>query len=339
MSILLEAQMRAEPTLLLNRSDVEQLCTLRECVDAVEKVFRLQGEDKIPPTGILGMKTRDGGLHVKTAILTADKNYIVTKLNTNFSQNRIRFGLPTIQGVIVLFNATNGRPLALLDSIDITIKRTAAATAVAAKYLARKNSYTATICGCGEQGRAQLRALLLVLPLARIYAFDVDQNAAERFARELSDELKVDIKAVHTLPSAIQKSDVVVTCTTAREFFIHKPEVAPGTFIAAVGADDSQKQEIDPALMASTKVVADSLEQVCTIGDTHHAIAKHLMSEEDVYAELSEIVAGKKPGRTHDAEIIVFDSTGVAIEDAVAATIVYEKALNENIATQFEFAA
>jgi len=331
--------MQTEPTLLLNRSDVEQLCTLRECVDAVEKVFRWQGEGKLPPPGILGLKTRDGGLHVKTAILTADKSYIVAKLNTNFPENRTRFGLPTIQGVIVLSNAANGRPLALLDSIDITIKRTAAATAVAAKYLARQNSRTVTICGCGEQGRAQLRALLLVLPLTKVYAFDIDQNASARFAGELSDELEIDVQAVRALRSAIQSSDVVVTCTTAREFFIHRADVAPGTFVAAIGADDAHKQEIDPALMASAKVAADSLEQCCAIGDTHHAIAKHLMSKEDVYAELAEIVAGKESGRTHEAEIIVFDSTGVAIEDAVAAAIVYEKARAGAIGSQFEFAA
>ena len=331
--------MQAESTLLLKRSDVEQLCTLRECIDAVEKVFCLQGDGKIPPPGILGMKTRDWGLHVKTAVLTAEENYIVAKLNTNFAENRRRFGLPTIQGVIVLSNAANGRTLALLDSIDITIKRTAAATAVAAKYLARKDSSIATICGCGEQGRTQLRALLLVLPVAKVYVFDVDQNASGRFANELAPELNVDIEAVHALPPAIRSSAVVVTCTTAREFFVHKADVTSGTFIAAVGADDSHKQEIDPALMASTKIVADSLEQVCTIGDTHHAIARHLMSKEDVYAELSEIVAGKKPGRIHDAEIIVFDSTGVAIEDAIAASMVYGKARTANIGTQFDFAA
>jgi alanine dehydrogenase len=331
--------MRTEPTLLLNRSDVEQLCTLRECVDAVEKIFRWQGEGRLPPHGILGMKTRDGGLHVKAAILSGESNYVVAKLNTNFPENRTRFALPTIQGVIVLAGADDGRPLALLDSIDITIKRTAAATAVAAKYLARKNSSIATICGCGEQGRAQLRALLLVLPLAKVYAFDLDQNASTRFAGELAERLKIDIEAVRSLPSAIRSSDVVVTCTTAREFFVRKADVAAGAFVAAVGADDSHKQEIDPALMASAKVVADSLEQCCSIGDTHHAIAKHLMSKEDVYGELSEIVAGKKPGRTHDAEIIIFDSTGVAIEDAVTAAVVYEKARVAKIGTQFEFAA
>jgi alanine dehydrogenase len=331
--------MERERALLFNRSDVQELLSLDECIAAVEKVFRRQGEGKIPPSGILGVRTQSGGLHVKTACLSGAKNYIVAKLNTNFPQNYARFGLPTIQGVIALYDADNGRLLAVLDSIEITLRRTAAATAVAAKYLARKNSAVATICGCGGQGRAQVRALSLMLPLKKVYAFDLDPNASLRFAAQLSRELNIDVEPVRTVPSVIRTSDVVVTCTPAKEFFVHKKDVAPGTFIAAVGADDSHKNEIDPAVLASAKVVGDSLEQVCSIGDTHHAIAKGLMRKQDVHAELAEVVADKKAGRTSEAEIIVFDSTGVAIEDAAAAAIVYEKALTIGVGNHFEFAA
>ena len=188
--------METKSTLLLNRTDVQELLSLDECIAAVEKVFRRQGEGKIPPSGILGVRTQSGGLHVKTACLSGAKNYIVAKLNTNFAQNYARFGLPTIQGVIVLYDADNGRLLAVLDSIEITLKRTAAATAVAAKYLARKNSAVATICGCGEQGRAQVRALSLMFPLRKVYAFDIDSNASLRLAAQLSRELKIDIEPV-----------------------------------------------------------------------------------------------------------------------------------------------
>jgi alanine dehydrogenase len=331
--------MQFEGTLLLRRSDVDRLLSLRDCIDAVEKIFRLQGEGKVPAPGILGVKSTGGGLHVKAGLLPNSKNYLVAKLNANFPGNNAQFGLPTIQGVIVVFDAENGVPLAILDSIDITIKRTAAASAVAAKYLARKESSVATICGCGQQGRAQLRAVLLVLPLTKIYAFDVNERAAINFRNELSPELKVDIELVCDLPSAIQKSDVCITCTTANESFVCKEDVRPGTFVEAVGADDGHKQEIDSALIASAKVVADSLEQSCAIGDVHHAIAHGLMRKEDVYAELCEIVAGQKAGRANDDEIIVFDSTGVAIEDAVAAVAVYERALANGIGTNFDFAA
>src|SRR5262249_57455237 len=134
----------------------QSLLTLAECVDAVENVFRQQGEGKIPPSGVLGVRMQSGGLHVKTARLTTAKNYIVAKLNTNFPQNRACFSLPTIQGVIVLYDADNGRLRAILDSMEITRTRTAAATAVAARYLARKNSSVATICGSGDQSRAHL---------------------------------------------------------------------------------------------------------------------------------------------------------------------------------------
>lgn len=331
--------MQTESTLLVARSDVERLLTLPECIDAVEEAFRLQGEGKIPATGILGMRTRGGGLHVKTAIMTTNKNYLVAKLNTNFPSNGASFGLPTIQGVIFIADATNGSPLALLDSIDITIKRTAAATAVGAKYLARKNSSVAAICGCGVQGKAQIRAVNSILSLEKVYVFDLNESLATNLATELSRELKINIEPVRNLPGAIRNSDVVVTCTPATEFVVHKEDVAPGTFIAAVGADDADKQEIEPALMASAKIIADSREQSCTIGDTHHAIAKRLMSREDVYGELSEVVAGQKPGRISDDEIIVFDSTGIAIEDAVAAVAVYEKARTSDVGTYFEFAA
>jgi alanine dehydrogenase len=330
--------MQFEGMLLLRRSDIEGLLSLRDCIAAVENVFRLQGQGKVPPPRILGVRAPDGGLHVKAGLLPGETNYLVAKLNANFPGNNAHFGLPTIQGMIAVFDAKNGVPLAILDSIDITLKRTAAASAVAAKYLARKDSSVATICGCGEQGRAQLRAVLLVLPLTKIYAFDVNERAALDFRNELSPRLKIDIEPVHHLESAMQKSDVCITCTTANEFFVRKGDVRPGTFIAAVGADAERKQEIDSALIASAKVVADSLDQSCAIGDVHHAIAHGLMRKEDVYAELCEIVTGQKIGRGADDEIIVFDSTGVAIEDAIAAAAVYETALANGIGSDFDFA-
>ena len=331
--------MKSEPAFLLSRSEVARLLTIPECIDAVENMFRLLGEGKLPPPGVLGIRSKQGGLHIKAGLLPGERAYIVAKLNTNFPRNRAEHNLPTIQGVIVVCDAEDGRPLAVLDSIDITIKRTAAASAVAARYLARPDSSVATLCGCGQQAAAQLRALSTMLPLKKIYAFDSDLRSAENFAEIQAKKFGIAIEPVTDLRSALQGSDLCVTCTVASEFFIKHEEVRPGTFIAAVGADDSHKQEIDPALMASAKVVADQLDQSCTIGDTHHAIAAGLMRKEDVHAELAEIVAGQKSGRTNTQEITIFDSTGIALEDAVAAVAVYEKACRHGIATRFDFAA
>jgi alanine dehydrogenase len=330
--------MKPEPTLLLSRSEVSQLLTMPECIAAVEKMFRLLGEGKLPAPGILGIKAEHGGLHIKAGMLPGDRSYIVAKLNTNYPRNPSQHSLPTIQGVIVVCDGANGRPLAVMDSIDITIKRTAAASAVAAKYLARADSSVATLCGCGQQAAAQLRAICEVLALTKIYAFDSDPAAADRFATTFGTELGVTIEPAADLSAALGQSDVCITCTTATTFFVRKEDIRPGTFIAAVGADDSHKQEIDPALIASAKVVADSLDQSCTIGDTHHAIAAGLLRKEDVHAELAEIVAGNKTGRTSDEEISIFDSTGIALEDAVAAVAVYGKARADDSASEFNFA-
>lgn len=331
--------MNSSAALLLSRSEVDQLLSMADCIDAVEKMFRQLGEGKLPPPGILGIKSERGGLHIKAALLPGERDYIVAKLNTNFPRNRAEHDLPTIQGLIMLCDGGNGRPLAILDSIDITIKRTAAASAVAAKYLARPDSSVATICGCGQQATAQLRAICAVLSLKKIHAFDSDLAAAENFAVTLKKELGIQIEPTRNLPAALRDSDVCITCTTATEFIVPKSAIAPGTFIAAVGADDSHKQEIDPELVASAKIVADNLEQSCTIGDTHHAIARGLMSRENVYAELSDIVAGKRPGRNNDKEIIIFDSTGIALEDAVAAVAVFERSSGRGIGSRLDFAA
>ena len=324
-------------TLLLTRPDISALLTLDECIVAVEDAFRHHGEGRSPAPKVLGMPARDGGFHIKAALLSSSPPYFAAKLNGNFFYNAQRFAMPNIQGLIVLCDATNGYPLAVMDSIEITILRTGAATAVAAKHLARPDSRVATICGCGNQGRIQLRALCTVLALEHVYAFDVDEAKARRFADELSRELELAIEVVGQPASAVPKSDVCVTCTPAKRYFIHKEHVAPGTFLAAVGADNERKQELDPQLFVFNKVVADVLDQCAEIGDLHHAIAQGLVQPSNVYAELGELAAGRKPGRTAREEITIFDSTGTALQDAAAAAVVYERAVKQERGSRFCF--
>lgn len=153
---------------------------------------------------------------------------------------------------------------------------------------------------------------------------------SRRFAENLSGKLEIEITAVDDLAKAALASDVCVTCTTARKYFLRREHISPGTFIAAVGADSEEKQELEPALLSDGKIVADILEQSAAIGELHHALKDGCVSRGDVYAELGEIVAGKKPGRTNEDEIIVFDSTGMALQDVVSAAIVYERALESD---------
>ncbi len=329
--------MKTEGTLLLKRHEIAQLLNLDECITVVEQAFKLHGEKKTTPPGILGMHAHDGGFHLKAGFLEEGKSYFVAKMNANFPQNTQRFGLPTIQGVIILSDGENGYPLALMDSIEITIQRTGAATAVAAKYLARSDARIVTICGCGNQGRIQLRALLRVRPLKQAFVFDQDERQARLLADEFSDDLRIEPISREQLSTCARKSDICVTCTPSRQYFLHREFIAPGTFVAAVGADSEEKQELDPALFISNKIVVDVLQQCAAIGDLHHAVQKGLIQTSDVHAELGQVVAGKKPGRIADDEIIVFDSTGMALQDAAAAVLVYKKAASAGIGLSFDF--
>src|SRR5262249_50233393 len=187
-------------------------------------------------------------------------------------------------------DADDGRPLAVMDSIEVTIRRTAAATAVAARRLARPDARAATICGCGTQGRAQLQALVRVMPLERAFAFDVAAAAARAFAAEMSAELGIAVEPVASPAAGLAESRVCVTCTPARKAFLMRDDVRPGTFVAAVGADNHEKQELDPALMAAGLVVTDVTEQCATIGDLHHALEAGAMARDGVHAELAEVV-------------------------------------------------
>ena len=267
-------------TLVLRRDDVRRLLDLQECISAVERAFQRHAAGESIPPGVLGAHVDGGSFHVKTAGMlgagSGERPVFAAKINANFPGNPDRNGLPTIQGVVALFDAIDGRLLALLDSIEITSVRTAAATAVAAKYLARTDAAIVTICGCGEQGRNQLRALTSVRSVRRAMAFDLNAERAEAFARQMSEELGIEVTPVRELGRATLHSDIWVTCTPSRRWFLGREHVVPGTFIAAVGADNPEKQEIEPQLLATSTVVADVLEQCALIGDLHHAIDANL---------------------------------------------------------------
>jgi alanine dehydrogenase len=311
--------------LVLTRSDVESLLDPDNCLTAVEEAFRQYGAGEVSSPGALGVRAPGGGFHIKAGILGGKTSLFAAKVNGNFFENE-KHGLPRIQGVIIVSDAETGTPLAVMDSVAITRLRTAAATAVAAKRLARAGSEVVTICGCGVQGRAQLRAVARVLPIKTVFCFDEKEEHALHFARELAPELGLPVTAARDLRSATQASDVVVTCTPSKRPVLFFGFLKPGTFLSAIGADSEEKQELDPALMAAATIVTDVTEQCAAFGDLHHALQSGLVTRADVYAELGEIVAGRKPGRRSAEEIIVFDSTGTALQDVAAAAVVYERA-------------
>jgi ornithine cyclodeaminase/alanine dehydrogenase-like protein (mu-crystallin family) len=325
----------------IGRHQLARLMSLDDYFDAVQDAFRACANGRTTQPMPLHIAVESGGFHAKGAYVHLRRGYAAVKVNSNFPGNPAR-GLPTIQGAVLLYDAADGRLLAILDSNEITSKRTAAASALAASHLAREDAGTIAICGCGEQGRAQLAAISRVRRLEHAHAWDRDAEKARRFADEMSLALGMEVFEVSKLEDATLRCDIIVTATTSPAPFLTRECVSPGTFVAAVGADNPHKAELHPDLMLHAKVVVDTLEQAATMGDLHQLASRPeaALGRAEfggpitcpcdgpaalIHAELADIVAGRKPGRTSDEEITVFDSTGLAIEDVASAAFAYER--------------
>lgn len=329
--------MKPRGTLLLSRLDLLRLLDADTYIEVVEIALRVYATGRTRAPGLLHVDVDDGEFHIKAGGLDLDRPYFALKANGGFFGNGKRFGMPPVQGVILLCHAESGYPLALMDSTEITLGRTGATTAIAARHLARADARVATICGCGNQGGVQLRFLARVLPIESAYVFDIDEEKARRFAAALSAELGIRVTATPTLREAVRRSDVCITCTPSREPFLRLEDVPPGMFIAAVGADSPEKRELDPRILEASKVVTDLTRQCASVGEVRHALAAGRLSLDDIHAELSDIVTARRPGRTSDDEIIVFDATGTALQDTAAAATAYTRAIATETGTYFDF--
>lgn len=305
--------------LIITRRDIRRVMGPADYLAAVEIAFRAAAMGKAHSPMPMEVPRTRGVFHAKGASLWLERDYVAVKVNGNFPGNPDELGLPTIQGAILLADGSNGSLLAIIDSIEVSIQRTAAASASAARLLARRDSSTLLVCGCGEQGRAHVEALRHVLPLERCLLWDRDPDRAGSLAAELGAEVASDPA------SAARSADVIVTCTPSSDPFLDEEMVRAGTFIAAVGTDKPGKGEIAPALMAAATVVTDVTAQCVVMGDLSNAIAAGAMTAAEVHAELGQLLAGEKIGRTSPDEIIVFDSTGTGLQDVAAAAAIFER--------------
>jgi ornithine cyclodeaminase/alanine dehydrogenase-like protein (mu-crystallin family) len=263
--------------------------------------------------------------HIKSAQRSGSPALAAIKVNGNFPENVGRRQLPTIQGFVALLDAECGCVLALMDSIELTARRTAAATALAAQYLARPESRTLAMIGCGVQAAYHVEALLDVAPIDSVAFCDLRDEAAEAFARRMQ-ALGLRSHRTGDVRKAVGGADIVVTATTSTRPLLGLADVGPGTFVAGVGADNPSKHELAPDLLEASRVMVDSLAQAATMGDLHHAIEAGAMRAGDVHGELAQLAAGQVSGRAHEDERWVFDSTGLSIQDLAAAVMLYERA-------------
>lgn len=324
-------------TLLLSKSDIKKLITLEEAIPAIEQVFLAYSSNEIQLCPIVHADVAMGEFHIKAGGYKKGLlPYFTTKINGGFFSNATSQNLPNILGLIVLNSTRNGFPLAVLESSTITSMRTAAATAVAVKYLADPQSSIVTICGSGNQAYLHLKAVKEVMPKIEIFhVYSKDYEKSHMFAEEMSKTLKMAVLPADDLQTALNSSQICITCTSSKKYIIEKSMLPQDIFIAAIGADSPDKQELDPLIFKDARVVVDIKEQCASVGDLHHALKLNCVDQSKI-TELGDVVLSGSKLESHKG-VTIFDSTGTAMQDTSLARIVYEKALKEGTGAPFHF--
>lgn len=304
-------------TLFLSRKDVGGLLDIKEVIEAVEQAFNdhVSGKATMPAKAYLLAEKGDF-----RAMPCALPEAVGMKW-VNAHPGNPALGLPTVMAVMLYNDPATGYPLAVMDATDVTAYRTGATAAIASRYLARRDSRTLGIVGAGRQAYTQLAAHAELFDLRLVKVFDRLGEAADRFIEQFPEYPVRACSLEDTMAS-----DILCTLTPAREPFIKKEWIRPGTHINAVGADAPGKEELEPDVLGQAIVVVDDLAQARAGGEINVPLRKGLYTIEEVYGTLGEIIAGRKPGRTDDESVTIFDSTGLAIEDLAVAGIIYRKA-------------
>jgi len=318
--------------IVLTRSDTRKLLSLEACVEAVEGAFGERGRGEGPAAHRFHVAAGEGAFHVTAGGVGpgAGRPAFGIKVNGRYPPVEPG-GNQRVSGAILLADAEDGRPLALLDSLVVTVMRTAAVTVVAARHLARADARSALLVGAGTQGRMQMAALALDEQIERLAVHDQAPGKAQALAEEARAR-GLDARVVEDVDGAADEADVIVTVTPASSPVLTR--VPPGCLVVALGADGPGKRELGPGILSTSKVVVDILDQAAYAGELSSAIRDGQMGRDDVYGELGEIVAGAKPGRATADETIVFDATGTALQDVAASLLLIEAARREGRGTE-----
>lgn len=316
--------MDVEIPVIISQAEIKAMLEMPAVLKIVEEAFAASGRGTVqmPPKMYLNFPKYNGDLRIMPTYME-ELDIAGTKI-VNVHPDNPQKGLPTVMANIFLNDPKTGALLAIMDGTFITNLRTGAAGGVAAKYLARKNSKIIGMVGAGAQAESQLLALHCGFKIESVKVFDQNQAKAKSFAEKLSKQLKLDVVAVATVQEAAI-ADIICTTTPSRQPIVMKEWIRPGTHINAIGSDAAGKEELDPGILKMAKIVVDNWAQASHSGEINVPFSKGLIKQADIYAELGEIVVGKKAGRISDDEITIFDSTGLAIQDISTAKYVYDK--------------
>lgn len=312
--------------LYLSRKDVEDVqLPMKEIIKALELMFKDKGNGKVEMPPKPGIHTQpDAFIHAMPAYIPSMRSAGM-KWVSGYPGNQ-KMGLPYITGLLILNDPLTGIPTAVMDATWITAQRTGAATAVAAKYLARKNSSTVGIIACGVQGRSNLEALAAVYRISKVKAYDIFPGVVDRYVKDMSRKLNLEIEPVRTPKEAVSGMDIVVTSGPILKHpapVIGKNWLEEGSFASPVDFDSFWKGE---ALKQADRLATDDIAQM-----EYYRSVGYFKTTPRAYADLGHIVAGLKPGRKNDSERTISINLGIALDDMATAIRIYQRATKMKI--------
>jgi ornithine cyclodeaminase len=323
-TLLGEAQLRALVPLDLAAIDQIEAAFLSLATEAVA----------MPPILRLDLPEHRGEVDVKTAYLPRFDSFAI-KVSPGFFDNPT-LGLPSLNGLMLVLSARTGLTEAvLLDNGYLTAVRTAAAGAVAARWLAKPHTPNVAVIGAGEQARLQLQALSMVRKVERVKVWARNRASAERFAAEVNAQFQLACDVARDVRHAVAEADIAITTTPSTEPLIHADDLHPGLHITAMGSDAEHKNEIAPQALAAARYVCDRVTQTRVLGELHHAIEAGVVDTNAPHAELGQVIAGQAQGRTSDSDITLCDLTGTGAQDTAIATLAVTRARTGNAGTIF----
>jgi len=313
--------------LLLTKEDVVRVLDMRDCMNVVEKAFaELASGTAVLPLRI-GIAPPDGVSLYMPAYLK-QMGALACKVVTVYKNNPTRHNLPTIIGKVLLQDPATGEVTCIMDGGYLTAVRTGAVSGLATKYLARTDKgQVAAIVGAGVQAKMQLWAMATTRELSRAYVYDVSADALSAFIPEMSAKLRLEILPADSPAQMLAVADIVCTASSSSTPLFDGSLVRPGTHINGIGSHSPNARELDTAIIQRSRVVVDSVEACLKeAGDIMIPLQEGAISQAHIQTELGDVVLGRKPARTDAQEITLFKSVGLAIQDAAAAQLVYERA-------------
>ena len=312
--------------LFINKEQIASLLPMHECIEVMEKMFRsltagtclqpLRNIMRLPDgNGVLGMMPGHAG----------NLDVMGIKVITVFHANS-EVGLPSHQGIVILFDAKHGQPLMLFDALEITAIRTAAASAVATKLLSKKDASVLAIIGSGEQAKRHIQAMMLVRKIKQVNIWSRKEKNANELMEEQSKQFNTPIIVCKRIEEAVKDAAIICTVTSSKEPLVKGDWIAAGTHINAVGSSTPVARELDTTAIVRSKLFADRYESIFNeAGDFLIPKKEGAVTDDHVKAEIGEVLSGTKKGRENDKEITVFKSLGIAAEDIFSAFHIYQK--------------